>query len=241
MANPTQFLQSTLSRRGWIAGGVAFLIVFGLWQTPAMAKLENLLQDTWRVRYALPYQAPIEIVVLDDTSLRQAEADFGFSYPWPRNLYAEAVDFLRKAGATAIVFDFLFTSASPDPSEDKAFAAAIKRHGKVIAGMQFTAAEQPEARAAFLKRAPLHQAEGLSLGKLDEAHGVDAPQEPLWSAFAGIGDTHFEQDLGLEARYNVANSLPWLDTMVNAKEHANFFESRATEYAKGAVVDDWGS
>ncbi len=49
------------------------------------------------------------------------------------------------------------------------------------------------------------------------------------------------QDLGLEARYNVANSLPWLDTMVNAKEHANFFESRATEYAKGAVVDDWGS
>lgn len=47
------------------------------------------------------------------------------------------------------------------------------------------------------------------------------------------------QDLGLEARYKVTNSLPWLDIMVNAKEHANFFENRATEYAKGAVVEDW--
>lgn len=47
------------------------------------------------------------------------------------------------------------------------------------------------------------------------------------------------QDLGLDARYKVTNSLPWLDIMVNAKEHANFFENRATEYAKGAVVEDW--
>lgn len=47
------------------------------------------------------------------------------------------------------------------------------------------------------------------------------------------------QDLGLDARYKVSNSLPWLDIMVNAKEHANFFENRATEYAKGAVVEDW--
>ncbi|MBP7006131.1 ribonucleotide-diphosphate reductase subunit beta [Patescibacteria group bacterium] len=46
-------------------------------------------------------------------------------------------------------------------------------------------------------------------------------------------------DLGLDKRYNVTNSLPWLDIMVNAKEHANFFENRATEYAKGAVVEDW--
>ncbi len=47
------------------------------------------------------------------------------------------------------------------------------------------------------------------------------------------------QEIGLEARYRTANPLLWLDTMVNAKEHANFFESRATEYAKGSVVEDW--
>lgn len=46
-------------------------------------------------------------------------------------------------------------------------------------------------------------------------------------------------DLGLDKMYNVVNPLGWLDVMVNAKEHTNFFENRATEYAKGAVLDDW--
>ncbi|MEI6511591.1 MAG: ribonucleotide-diphosphate reductase subunit beta [Candidatus Uhrbacteria bacterium] len=46
-------------------------------------------------------------------------------------------------------------------------------------------------------------------------------------------------DLRLDKRYHVSNPLPWLDVMVNAKEHTNFFENRATEYAKGAVVIDW--
>lgn len=48
-------------------------------------------------------------------------------------------------------------------------------------------------------------------------------------------------DLGLDHLYNVSNPLPWLDVMVNAKEHTNFFENRATEYAKGSVIEDWSS
>lgn len=46
-------------------------------------------------------------------------------------------------------------------------------------------------------------------------------------------------ELGLDMIYHVQNPLQWLDVMVNAKEHANFFENRATEYAKGSVVSDW--
>ena len=47
-------------------------------------------------------------------------------------------------------------------------------------------------------------------------------------------------DLGLDNLYKVTqNPLQWLDSMINAKEHANFFENRATEYAKGAVISDW--
>ncbi len=48
-------------------------------------------------------------------------------------------------------------------------------------------------------------------------------------------------DLGLDAIYNVSNPLGWLDVMVNAKEHTNFFENRATEYAKGSVIEDWSA
>ena len=36
------------------------------------------------------------------------------------------------------------------------------------------------------------------------------------------------------------NPLPWLAEMLNAPEHANFFETRATEYAKGGAVGDFG-
>ncbi len=46
-------------------------------------------------------------------------------------------------------------------------------------------------------------------------------------------------DLRLDKIYHATNPLTWLDVMVNAKEHTNFFENRATEYAKGAVVTDW--
>ena len=47
-------------------------------------------------------------------------------------------------------------------------------------------------------------------------------------------------NLGLDAFYNInKNPLPWLDAMINAKEHTNFFENRATEYAKGGVINDW--
>lgn len=44
--------------------------------------------------------------------------------------------------------------------------------------------------------------------------------------------------LGLKPNYGVKdNPLPWIDTMVNAVEHTNFFENRATEYNKGSVVN----
>lgn len=53
-----------------------------------------------------------------------------------------------------------------------------------------------------------------------------------------IADKRLEQ-LSLQKRYHAPNALPWMDSMLNAKEHTNFFENRATEYAKGAVLADW--
>jgi ribonucleoside-diphosphate reductase beta chain len=54
-----------------------------------------------------------------------------------------------------------------------------------------------------------------------------------------IGDRRLEQ-LGLEPQYNIdKNPIPWLDAMLNAVEHANFFENRATEYSKAATQGTW--
>jgi ribonucleoside-diphosphate reductase beta chain len=47
--------------------------------------------------------------------------------------------------------------------------------------------------------------------------------------------------LGLETIYKVEkNPLTWLDTMLNAVEHMNFFEGRATEYSKASTKGSWG-
>ncbi len=46
--------------------------------------------------------------------------------------------------------------------------------------------------------------------------------------------------LGLEPIFHIkANPLPWLDAMLNAVEHTNFFENRATEYSKAATQGTW--
>ena len=35
------------------------------------------------------------------------------------------------------------------------------------------------------------------------------------------------------------NPLPWLDYMLNGVEHTNFFENRATEYARASTTGNW--
>jgi len=39
--------------------------------------------------------------------------------------------------------------------------------------------------------------------------------------------------------HSTVNPLPWIDTQVNAVEHTNFFENRATEYAKSSTQGNW--
>ena len=46
--------------------------------------------------------------------------------------------------------------------------------------------------------------------------------------------------LGLKGTMKVKkNPLPWVEEMINAPTHTNFFENRATDYAKGALSGTW--
>ena len=54
-----------------------------------------------------------------------------------------------------------------------------------------------------------------------------------------IADRRLVQ-LGLDPIYDVEqNPLPWLDEMLNAVEHANFFENRSTEYSRASTQGTW--
>ena len=54
-----------------------------------------------------------------------------------------------------------------------------------------------------------------------------------------IADRRLTQ-LGLQPIYDIGqNNLSWMDEMLNAIEHTNFFENRATEYSRAATQGDW--
>jgi ribonucleotide reductase beta subunit family protein with ferritin-like domain len=47
--------------------------------------------------------------------------------------------------------------------------------------------------------------------------------------------------LGLKPNFKVKdNPLPWLDWVLNAPDHTNFFENRVTEYEVGSLKGTWG-
>lgn len=50
------------------------------------------------------------------------------------------------------------------------------------------------------------------------------------------------QQLEINPVYGIEkNPLPWIGWITEGVEHANFFETRATEYSKGALVGNWGT
>ena len=73
--------------------------------------------------------------------------------------------------------------------------------------------------------------------ELGGVQGLDAAQTKTYIRF--IADRRLQQ-LGLNPLYNVEkNPLPWLDEMLNAIEHTNFFENRATEYSRASTEGSW--
>jgi len=67
--------------------------------------------------------------------------------------------------------------------------------------------------------------------------GLEARQVKQYIRY--IADRRLTQ-LGLNELFHVdKNPLPWLDEMLNAVEHANFFENRATEYSKASTTGTW--
>ncbi|MFN4097217.1 MAG: hypothetical protein ACK4GG_10650, partial [Sphingomonas sp.] len=46
---------------------------------------------------------------------------------------------------------------------------------------------------------------------------------------------------GEDAQQIKPHPLPWIVEILNGVEHANFFETRATEYSKGATRGEWNN
>ncbi|MBE9604951.1 ribonucleotide-diphosphate reductase subunit beta [Acetobacteraceae bacterium H6797] len=73
--------------------------------------------------------------------------------------------------------------------------------------------------------------------EMGDVQGLTSEEVKRYIRF--IADRRLQQ-LGMDVIYNIEkNPLPWLDEMLNAIEHTNFFENRATEYSKASTTGSW--
>jgi ribonucleoside-diphosphate reductase beta chain len=106
--------------------------------------------------------------------------------------------------------------------------------------------ENPEIWTAELKREITeicativdHEDAFIDLAfEVGPVEGLDADMVKAYIRF--VADRRLIQ-LGLTPLYHLpANPLPWLDEMLNAVEHTNFFENRSTEYSRASTTGSW--
>ncbi len=87
---------------------------------------ESLLRTTRNSLHWHKASGDIVLVKVDSESLRKVGR-----WPWPRRYQAQLTDRLTAAGAKRILFDIGFVGAT-NAADDKAFADALKRSGRVI-------------------------------------------------------------------------------------------------------------
>lgn len=74
----------------------------------------------------------------------------------------------------------------------------------------------------------------FSMGPMEDLSSADVKQYIRY-----IADRRLIS-LGLKGINKVKkNPLPWVEEMINSPIHTNFFENRATDYAKGALTGSW--
>ncbi|WP_271828152.1 ribonucleotide-diphosphate reductase subunit beta [Commensalibacter communis] len=73
--------------------------------------------------------------------------------------------------------------------------------------------------------------------EMGDIEGLDAETVKQYIRF--IANRRLTQ-LGVDTLYDIdKNPLPWMDEMLNAVEHTNFFENRSTEYSRAATQGTW--
>lgn len=91
--------------------------------------LENATIDLrFRQRGHLPQNHDIVLVSITDECI----VEMG-GWPWARKTHADLLSILKSAGAKTVAYDIIFSEPSLHGSEDdKAFAEAIKKYGRVV-------------------------------------------------------------------------------------------------------------
>jgi adenylate cyclase len=96
-----------------------------------------------------PAHAAKDIVLIDiaEQDIENAETVFDVVWPWPRSLYGGLATYCKRAGAKAVVFDWLFQDRGIGMDDDETAANDFRAAGNVVIGLALT--QSPEVKRSF--------------------------------------------------------------------------------------------
>ena len=174
------------ARPALLIGLGAAALAAALWSAGVLGAWERAAWS-WRVRAAAAPSAAtptIKLILLDQASLDWGSEQNGWSWPWPREVYAPILDFCVRGGARTVSFDVMFTEPSVYGVEDDAALGAAMARTPGYVGSVFLA--QPGAAAAT----PADQSGWGPRGAAWACAGLDEPATAdLRQALAAGGAT----------------------------------------------------
>ena len=167
-------------------GLAVFLLTMAIHRSGLLTIVELKTLDHRYQQYADPTKAgkDLVLVAVDEASLET----FG-RWPWPRDRHGYVVNYLRTAGAKAIVFDILFLESDEGAEEfDAAFAEEVRVAGNVFLPFQLQASPQaPPPHLLAKATIPVDFRSDLHTNLLNRPQGVKLPIAPLAEAAQGLG------------------------------------------------------
>jgi len=185
--------------RPWIRGLAGTLALLGVVSISGVGDgLERWLTDQhWRWHAEVkrqPFPHQVLVVAIDDRTLTA----YGRLRYWSRERYGQLLERLQHADAVG--FDIIFDEADRDPRGDLAFAAAIRKHGRVVLPFRrwqdtrVFSADDERRTTALLERFSVVDRTGISVLPLTYPQFLQPPLEPLLEAAAGLGSVDVTAD-----------------------------------------------
>ena len=189
--------------QGLAASGIGFALALALWMPGWLDSWEGKAWD-WRVNLlAHPGQATnkIRLILLDQNSLDWGKKENALGWPWPREIYNIILDFCRREGAKAVIFDVLFTEPSNyGVADDQSFGEAIKKGPPFVGSAFLSDTEGAESKWPASLQEPKIRIDGLipwlketGAGGGRSVQGV-FPIPEIAANSAVLADTHLNPD-----------------------------------------------
>ena len=181
---------------------VAALVALAFQFSGSLQRLEAMSFDAreraTRARSAA--HPDIVLILIDEATLKALDPMVG-RWPWPRAVFAEALDFIALGQPKAIVFDVLFTETERGrfgSAGDRSLVRATRDAATVYHAVHLLQDREDERNKRLLHR-PLPQ-RFVQRFAVAEAHATGRhnnyylPFESLWQAARGIGVVEFQAD-----------------------------------------------